>query len=545
MPDVGLQPPYLAPQAYPDYLDVQRREMVANMLLNAMGQSNQPNPQWNAMRAVPRRGVASNIAPLVAALLAKRGVSQAQEAEQKYFSNLYSPQPAQGARQDSGEEASPTSGSAPIAAPGPPAGAPTSALAPSQNPMIPPGMDQGTAQMAMSLMGPQAYAEKFIAPRYQPAQIEAQLRAAGIDPNSQLGRQIAQQSLAKANYIAPTAVRPGGALVPAGASTPSFVAPQGGIGTAYDQQGNPVNYVVPGAAPAIAAVRGVETAAQTANTPHYEPDPFHPGQFHAAYPPTPPALAGTQPPSAAAAGVTTPPKQPGAAAATTTPPAQERKPTTAADLEQQKEGAKSGEAYSNQLIKNATSATEVMRSLSELQNLAKTAPPSVLNQAKLDTGSWLIAMGASPQWVAKVTGADVGALVAASKQTGTLALDSIHDMTNRGTNFDLATFMKYNPNLNMGSPEGFNRVVQFINQKMSQEVAKQADFDQWSRNVPPNKWASGHTAHWLGQQQKLIAGGGATSTPQGAPPAGAVSKQIGGKTYYQVGGKWYDNPQGK
>ena len=30
-----------------------------------------------------------------------------------------------------------------------------------------------------------------------------------------------------------------------------------------------------------------------------------------------------------------------------------------------------------------------------------------------------------------------------------------------------------------------------------------------------------------------------------AAPSAPVTKAIGGKTYYQIGGKWFDNPDGK
>ncbi|MBU9261968.1 hypothetical protein KTD13_16555 [Burkholderia multivorans] len=69
-------------------------------------------------------------------------------------------------------------------------------------------MNPGMAAMMM-MQSPDKYWETQ-ATAYKPAEIVQQIRAAGIDPSSALGRQIAQQSLAKANYIAPTSLRPGG-----------------------------------------------------------------------------------------------------------------------------------------------------------------------------------------------------------------------------------------------------------------------------------------------------------------------------------------------
>lgn len=76
------------------------------------------------------------------------------------------------------------------------------------SPLNPLGMNPGMAAMMM-MQSPEKYWETQ-ATAYKPAEIVQQIRAAGIDPNSALGRQIAQQSIAKANYIAPTSLRPGG-----------------------------------------------------------------------------------------------------------------------------------------------------------------------------------------------------------------------------------------------------------------------------------------------------------------------------------------------
>lgn len=76
------------------------------------------------------------------------------------------------------------------------------------SPLNPLGMNPGMAAMMM-MQSPDKYWETQ-ATAYKPAEIVQQIRAAGIDPNSALGRQIAQQSIAKANYIAPTSLRPGG-----------------------------------------------------------------------------------------------------------------------------------------------------------------------------------------------------------------------------------------------------------------------------------------------------------------------------------------------
>lgn len=78
-------------------------------------------------------------------------------------------------------------------------------------PMNPLGMPKQQAYM-MLMQSPDKYWETQ-AGAYKPAEIVQQIRAAGIDPNSPLGHQLAQNALAKANYIAPTSLRPGGYAV--------------------------------------------------------------------------------------------------------------------------------------------------------------------------------------------------------------------------------------------------------------------------------------------------------------------------------------------
>lgn len=273
MPDPGLPAPYLDPSQYPDYLDAQRKSQVASLLLNSLQSSGQTPSDWDSMKVVPKRGFMQNVAPLVTALMAAKAGRSAQDAQAQYMSGLYG-------------------GSAPQSQPQPPPALAASPADPNEqsvqpviarngqtfqqavsppaqttrpNPMIPPGMDQRTAQGMIALMGPEKYGE-FLAQNYKPAEIESQMRAAGVDPNSMLGRQIAQQALAKANYIPPVDVRPGGTLVDPRTGQPTFSAPNNGIQTQWGPNG-PQQFVVPGAPQATAAMTGAETGAKVANTP--------------------------------------------------------------------------------------------------------------------------------------------------------------------------------------------------------------------------------------------------------------------------------------
>ena len=261
MPDSGIQPPYLDPSAYPDYLDVQRKQMIAQMLLGSMQNSGQTPANWDQMKVVPRRGLAMNVAPLVSALMAGKAMKGAQTAEQQYFQNLYggaqSGQPS-GAQppQDGAPQGAPTAGAQPPTQPA------QSAQGPG-NPMLLTGQP-GTSQMLLGMMGPQEYG-KSLAARYAPLEIDRQLTAAGItDPL--LRRQIIQQRISKENYIPPVGVRGGETMLDSTTQQPFFTGPQGPIQTQWGPQGA-TQSVIPGGVPAAAAVRGAEKGAEVANTP--------------------------------------------------------------------------------------------------------------------------------------------------------------------------------------------------------------------------------------------------------------------------------------
>lgn len=100
---------------------------------------------------------------------------------------------------------------------------------------------------------------EIAAGQYAPTDFQKTLRAAGIDPNSLLGKQLMQQQIAKQNYIAPTEGRPGGwTIAPDGTRTWNPDVPKGAV-PVTDAQGNFV-----GVAP-MAGAAGV-TAAQSRAT---------------------------------------------------------------------------------------------------------------------------------------------------------------------------------------------------------------------------------------------------------------------------------------
>lgn len=82
------------------------------------------------------------------------------------------------------------------------------------------------ASNMLSYMADPAAQMKMVMEQYSPLEIQKQMRAAGIDPGSMLGRQIIQQSIAKTNYIAPTEVRPGNLQLSAQTGEPTAYNPK-------------------------------------------------------------------------------------------------------------------------------------------------------------------------------------------------------------------------------------------------------------------------------------------------------------------------------
>jgi hypothetical protein len=477
------------------------------MLMSGLQQSdNSPNPTVdtrNPYAVVPKRGVMQSIAPLVNALMAKKANNDSLAAQQQYMQGLY------GGGQPAAAAPSPSTGpGAGIVSPGAPpdaqasaqavtaglvkptAPAPPAAAPPPRNPMIPPGMTPASAQAMLNMMGPETYAKTFLAPQYQQPEIVAQLRAAGIDPQSPAGLQAQQNIIAKAGTNLQD-VRPGSTLYDVNQRNPLFTGPDNGVNTTWGPNG-PSQAVIPGATAAETAVQKAKTTGtQTATPIKLGVDENGRDIYGYAAPPGSGTLNATAPGSTASPG----------------------------SVQSQKSGAEAGQNYASELAKNAAGATEVRRSLSELKNLSQQATPSAANDAKAKLGAFMIAGGADPETVSKWTGVDTGALQAAQKQTATLAVNSIHSMTSRGTNFDLDTFMRNNPNMNMADPAAFSRVADYMGNKASQDIAKQKDFAQWKKTsgVSPDDWETQHTAHWLDKQNQAIDQGQSNSS-RPAPP---------------------------
>jgi hypothetical protein len=486
MPDANSLPfPYLDSSQVPAWLDAQRKQQIAQMLMGSLQQANQTPASWDSMKVVPKRGALQNLSVLADALLARKGLDASNQATSAYLNPQPAPTPTGPGAGVISPDAPPDAQNAAQAVT---AGVPSAIAAPApQNPMIPAGMAPRQAQFLMNAMGPVEYAKAMVAPQFAPLELQRQLRAAHIDPNSPQGQAIQQAAIAKSTTNVQD-VRPGSTLFDVNSKNPLFTGPDNGVNTTWGSNG-PTQAAIPGAAPALEAIAKAKTTGTQTATP-IKLGTDENGKDIYGYP---------APPGAGAPNATAP-------SAT----------ASAAKIQSQKSGAEAGQAYASELSKNATGATEVLRSLAEMKNLASQATPSAANQAKAKMGAFMIAAGGDPGTVGKWLGVDVGALQAAQKQTATLAVNSIHSMTSRGTNFDLDTFMRNNPNLNLADPAAFARVADYMANKASADVAKQRDFAQWKKTsgVSPDDWETQHTAHWLNDVQgPAIAAGASNSRP--------------------------------
>lgn len=150
----------------------------------------------------------------------------------------------------------------PIGPPGAPQQAPTqspmfniSAQAPAAQssggfkmPIIP-GMSAQDSFFAFQTMGPAEYMK--MAMGQTGTDLQKTLAAAGVKPGTPEYQQAMMDAIAKANYVAPMNIRPGGVVYDAKTNQVKFAAPTTqGTQTQYDANGNPSTVLLPGAAQA-------------------------------------------------------------------------------------------------------------------------------------------------------------------------------------------------------------------------------------------------------------------------------------------------------
>lgn len=267
MPDQGLQFPYLNPT--PDnvsgFLDLQRKQQLASMLMGAAQQNASTPPEWNSMRVVPKRSPLSNVASLATALMAGKTMHDLPKAQADYYQGLMGGSaPAQSAQAPPVAAPQGASQGAPNAPPPAASGLAQPPAQPQSNPMLLTG-EPRTSQMLFQMMGQQEYA-KALAGKYAPTDMEKMLTAAHIDPASAEGQQALRANIAKSNYIAPLEEREGSVERDPRTNAVIGVNPKtdtGGVNL-YDSQGRYSGQsLAPGAAEAI---RGSEQAAALGKT---------------------------------------------------------------------------------------------------------------------------------------------------------------------------------------------------------------------------------------------------------------------------------------
>lgn len=482
MPDPTLNPALLSNPD--DYLRAQRQQMLAQALTQEGFQSLQTPESRGAI--TPRIPALSGISKLAQLLAGNRLANQSNQA----MGNIYSSMANQGQQfTQAATDRSRAYGERMAA------------------------LDRG---VRFGLIDPKM-AEQIAsqaAAENKPPELDSALRNSGIMPGTPEYADIMARVAKKASQYLQV-VRPENTVLDLSGQQPNalYTAPKDGIQTTY-QDGNPSQSTIPGSHAAQAGASAAKEAG-TSSEQYFEIGSD--AQGRKLYAKGRQMSGGSFFPQTASPAV----------------------------VSGQEAGAKEGQKYSSDLAKNATGATEVRRSLAELRNLSSQATPSAFNEGKAKLGAYMIAAGASPDFVSRRLGVDPGVLQAASKQTATLAVNSIHSMTNRGTNFDLDTFMRNNPNLNMADSAGFNAVVSYMDKKASQDIAKQKDFTEWKQGRSPDEWEAGHTAHWLEKQNQDIDAGRYTSNP---PTAQAGNTQLpqsavrhlkeGANTEFQNGQIW-------
>jgi hypothetical protein len=274
-----------------------------------------------------------------------------------------------------------------------------------------------------------------------------------------------------------------------------------------DQNGNPIYQPLAGLQQGIAGQAGALEGAKAANTPHYEPDPQHPGKFTVSYPPTPPALRQqTAAPNAAAPGAV--PGSPQMAPAATEPARQ----FTAADLEAMKGGAQEGVKYASKLTEDAGSALQGLRTLSEMQNLLQNFTPGQFAPVLGALGAAAQSAGVSPDLVKSLTGINPGDAQAFQKGTATLATEAAKQVSNRVTQMEFKIFLQNNPNWMM-QPDGIKRVIDFMGKGFNQAIDKQLAFSAYSKTASPDRWQTDFESKWNQQQRAAIKAGATNSLP--------------------------------
>lgn len=263
------------PNTLGDYYQAQKQQMMAEMLLKNMGRATQAPQEWNSMRLVPKMSALSALTGVASGYLGGKAYDKALQGQQKYMSDIYGgAQPSsQPTGQSTGGAMAPPADGTGQGGSQPTAGQPQAGTQDQGGDVIPgtnTTMQKALTALRFGTPGAKEVVEQGFK-YYAPAQIQTEMRAAGIDPGSQLGRQIAQSALSKSLYIAPNAVRPGTVLTDA--STHAVVAnnPDAAAGSQniYGDPNNPgiatSQAPIAGGIEAVAAGKGAAKAGEVSN----------------------------------------------------------------------------------------------------------------------------------------------------------------------------------------------------------------------------------------------------------------------------------------
>lgn len=546
MPDSGLQPPYLDPSQYPAYLDLQRKQMLAQALMQGSQQMNQTLGEWNSMRVVPKRSALSSLAPILAAGLGGKAQKDLAQSQQAYFQGLMGGAPSAATPAPVSPPASGTSPSpvAPLTPEMPPQAGP---VTPNQSMLL--TGEPRTSQALLSMMGPQEYA-KALAGRYAPTDLEKQLHAAGINPASPEGQTALRAAISKATTNVEK-LHPGGTLFDVNKGQPIFNAPQNGQQIQYGPNGPQVN-LLPGATAAEAAMTGAETGAKTANTPAVIPTAG--GGSTYGYPgdilgPSP-ALRGSgaigrpapkvgQPtasvaPTPQGTGWASMPKLPISNAIGAPNAFQEGRLKAAGEKDAQ---------LSSQYGQEANLADQKMQYNADAMKLlsqAETGPSSEwLTENRARLMEWGVPESLIPGDKTVTPTLELNKVLKQSALQGARAI-----FGSRMTQMEVRLqHEELSPSTSM-TKDAIASLIQQDNIK-SQYAKQRADdygkyiqqggdphrFESWySKNFPLTDFAKQHSQE-----------GTSITTQQPKVPPGSITRQIGGKTYYQQNGKWYES----
>lgn len=458
-----LPPPVFDQSQVPGWLDAQRKQQMAQMLMGAFQQTNQTPADWNSMRVVPKRGALGTIASLASALMAGKAQGSAMDAEQNYMmgrmggGGSQQPQP----QPDAGQTFNGPTGNISVPGQQPPSGN----VQQPQNPMLPAGMTPQMADRYSMLPGGGAEVTKAIMARYMPTDMQKNDAYMGLTPQQR--------------HTATLADALKGAVVPNSTATLNM-----------DQNGNVMPNLIPGLQGNEAALQAATTAATQSQMPHEVKDAQGRPTFEYT---TPPAAVGA----------------PGTAKATGGAGLQ-----TTAGAASQADFGKAGVEYATQINADAENALQGKRTLSEMGNLLQGFNPGQGAPVLSAIGGVAQALGVPSDTVQKFTKMDVGDTEAFQKGTANLAAEAAKQMTNKVTQQEFKVYLANNPNWMMTS-NGIKRAMDFMGRGFDQTLDKQAMFQQFTANPKndPGRYSVDFPAAYNAQTRQKITEGALNSAP--------------------------------